>query len=220
MAMNRRFSGYSPSHDNTNKSGKEKKKANVAPPLGGNISLPREMDEEKRRELRAMQLVSSLNMELPQVDPKLLPDPDLNIQDPRGDQGNALDGRTVFPMMKGPQPKLHTRVLHGDPDLRQASEEATDLIAAVTVNDQALLAFDNSMTTAHNSLRTLRKNAESLVIDMQRQGNPQAAAEAKNIVELLSKVIEPWFLQLEDHLEAIVSQSTEAQQTQGGPNAL
>lgn len=225
MPINRRFSGYSPSHDkNTGKTTPSKKSAKDPPqvPEGGNISLPREMTEEARRQLRARQLLGAVDMEHPAtIDYGALPDPDLDIQDPRGNQGNSVDGPTVFPMIRGPQPRMHTRVLNGDPDLRTASgEESTDLIAAVTINDRMILAFDNQMSDTHTSLRGLRRAAENLVRDLGSQGNPEALNNAKEILDLISKVMEPWFMQLDDRLQKIVDVSTEAQQVGGTPNGV
>ena len=170
------------------------------------------MTDEARRALRARQLLGS-DLGPPLNDYSPLPDNDLDIQAPRGDQGNAVDGRTVFPMVRGPQPREKMRVLHGDPDLRLAStEESPGLIAAVTIQDQTILAFDNQMSDTHNSLRSLRQAAENLSRDMNSQGDPRAAESAKTIVDLISKVIEPWFIQLDDYLQEIVDTTTEAQQ--------
>lgn len=222
MTIQRRFSGYSPSHDKTTepKEKRESRKATKAifPPEGGNIALPREMTEEARRAIRARQLMGS-ELESPVMDYSPLPDPDLTVQNPRGDQGNAVDGRTVFPMVRGPQPRENMRVLNGDPDLRLASsEEPTDLIAAVTIHDKQLLNFDNQMNDTHNSLRSLRQAAEGMISSLATQGNPTALENAKSIQDLITKVLEPWFLQLDDYLQMIVDSTTESSQL-GVPNA-
>ncbi len=214
MPQNRKFTGFSPAHQPpaAKVSKKRQARAPELPPEAA-ISLPREMTEERRRALRARQLLSMDMENPPPIEADPLPDLDLDIQAPRGDQGNLIDGKTVFPVVRGPQPRENTRYLHGDPDLRQASsEEPASLIAAITLEDQKLLTFDNAMSDTHTSLRNLRSAAENLVVDLTSKGNIVALQNARDIKELITKVLEPWFMQIDDHLQQIVSNTTEAQE--------
>jgi hypothetical protein len=216
--MHKRFSGYSPAHDKSKKPEKKttrKAKPESTLPTQPEIALPRELSEQERRAIRARQL---MGMDVPIQNLKPLPDPDLDVQSPRGDQGNIIDGRTVFPMVKGPQPREKMRVLPGDPDLRTGSTnnstESSDLIAAVSLNDRAILNFDNQMTSTHQALQSLKRSAEAMVQDIRQKDQGQALREATTILELITTVLEPWFLQLEDHLEGVVQSSLEGQTVQ------
>jgi hypothetical protein len=151
-----------------------------------------------------------------------LPDHDINrdmdVPDPRGEQGNQFAGHvnTIFPEVRGPQPH-HTRVLpeyaeHPPlPDFTQPTQvnASTDLIAAVSAADQSILAFDNQLTVLHGTLRNVRQKAEKMAqsVAMQddnpnRDGSP--TSHARNVVQLIATILEPWFGVLDDEFNKLL----------------
>ena len=148
--------------------------------------LPANLSEAQRRELRARQLVAEKNVRplpLGQIEeggevnhPPLLDhdiqfDPDLRgITSPRGEQYNMVDGETVFPNVSGPrmdrtdmrtlsEEEVYPNLPTFEPSRANASKE---LIAAVSAEDQTILAFDNELTTVHTAIRRLRQKAERI----------------------------------------------------------
>lgn len=218
---------YSPEHDSGRKPIRRKKSiqgtsssSSVNPP---SLTLPY-LSEEQRRELRARQLAAARGESPPDFRTQPLPDPDLEVQAPRGEQGNQWAGRTVFPEVLGPSPlKTQVRVLPGDADLSEydpdidASREAgLDVVAAVSAGDEAILAFDNKMTQTHAVLRDLRQTAERMSQVVQRQDDDPGASDsptshAKNIVQMLATILEPWFNAVDDEFTKLLEGTTESE---------
>jgi hypothetical protein len=171
-----------------------------------------DLNAHDRVALRAKQLLAKQAANYSRHDP--IPDPDLDldpIQAPRGEQGNMVDGKTVFPMVKGPQPREKMRTLHGDPDLSmgpQASIEA--VIAAIPAGDQALLNFDNKMTAAYQCIRELSAASERLLTSVKMQDpNSEALALAQELRDVSTSVLEPWLIEMDERLAVLLNNTNE-----------
>jgi hypothetical protein len=226
---------YSPNHDKStspSKPSRARKAAqkSVSPPsMPGPVStqdfsLPPVMTEDFRRQLRARQLLSTpgdfqpIDKLHPLQDPDL--EQDMEIQDPRGYQHNQQDGpvNTIFPKILGPQPRTKMRTLPKGPRKPVTPREKLrnrllQPVAAVDADEQPILAFDNQMTVVHNSLRTLRRNAEAMAHAISAQSNhhDSAATSAKNIVQLISQVLEPWFLQVDNEFDNLLGGTSQGE---------
>jgi hypothetical protein len=201
--MTRRFSGYSENHDRSTKKKVERKSSVKSTKEKGQFptpsieAQPTTLSDSQRRALRVRQLMERTAN--PDPDLKPLPDPDLTVQSPRGDQGNMVDGRTVFPMVDGPQFRTRTRVLRGDPDLREAAQEQSPIPEA-SHEDKALLRLDDSISAVHTQLINLRNS----VTDCQSIMRDRQLTEIAEISQILSTAIEPWFLLLEEKMENLI----------------
>jgi hypothetical protein len=202
------------------------------PSVAGGI-LPPYLSDEKRRELRARQLVAlqgepadvvrEKQVPLPHSHP--LPDGDLqrdmDVSDPRGEYFNQLSGpvNTIFPVVRGPQPThTKTRILPESevhpplPDFTKdrAITASPGLIAAISADDQPILEFDNKMTRVHTELRQLRQIAERMMQFLSRTDDDpgdddSSASHASNIYKLISTIIEPWVNVLDDEFTQLLS---------------
>jgi hypothetical protein len=199
--------------------------------------LPKNLNEEQRRELRARQLAASQY-----ADPDIrsvqaaLPDRDLmrrpgDPTDPRQVGGyhtleTGPEYGTPFPEVNGPgSDRVWMRTLNEDevdaplyPDtspLRPSDVNASlGLIAAVSADDREILAFDNKMSDAHMALRNLRQAGERMIRSVERQDEHRSKEgsvtdHARNLVRLLSTVIEPWFNVLEGEFDALLGETTQ-----------
>jgi hypothetical protein len=249
---------YSESHDRSlypTKSGKgrRKKAANtlqIPPPPAGlppstNIGLlPKNLSEEQRISLRARQLIAekqvrSLPLEQIQdggpVDRPPLPDhdvrydDDLDVRDPRGEQYNLIDGKTVFPNVLGPRPDrefmrtlseedVHPALPNFKPSEVNASKE---LIAAVSADDQTILAVDNELTALHTTVVRLRQKAQRMAQSVRKQddnpGAPDSAtSHAENVYQMITRIIEPWVGALEDEFDQMLSGTQQGEALEEG----
>jgi hypothetical protein len=194
--------------------------------------LPKNLSEEQRRDLRARQLlaerqVDHLPLEQIQQGGPIRRDPvpdhdiydrkDLDVRDPRGEQYNLVDGETVFPEVLGPrtdrmlmrtlpETDVHPALPNFDPSTVNASKE---LIAAVSADDKTILAFDNYLTILHTHIRRARQLAEQMAQSLgQKDDNPRdpnsPTSHAQNVVQMLARILEPWFNALDDEFGKIL----------------
>jgi hypothetical protein len=241
---------YSESHDQNlypkkpRQRGRKKRFVNTPqipePPSGPppNMSigfLPKNLSDEQRLNIRARQLLAEKQVSpLRKVEQAGLPmdrlhpvndhdvnyDQDLDVPDPRGQQGNQFAGpvNTVFPEVRGPQ-HTHTRtrtlpkyaehpVL---PDFEPSNINASkELIAAVSADDQTILAFDNELTILHTVLLRMKQKAERMLQSVRQQddnpGDPDSpTSHAQNVVQMLTTIIIPWYLALDDEFNQLLS---------------
>lgn len=218
---------YSPAHDRTlAKKRSAKSSTRIVTSSEATLQpLSPILSEGERRALRARQLIGRNYAEPLGVDTGPLPDEDLDVVDPRGNQGNLVDGPTVFPNVLGPQPRTKMRALPGDPDLSQdisqdlfdvaSSSDESGLIAAVSANDKAILNFDNRMSNTHDSLRALGQAADALLPAVKGRDQGSAGQAAQTIVDTIHAVLEPWFEQLEDQLRILIDATGEGMAVKG-----
>lgn len=196
---------YSPRTDRTLKQPKESKKRKATPveptlPTAGNISLQPQLSDEERRQLRADQIMAArkgaAGME-PYKPPAPIADPDLRrdmeVKDPRGDQGNQVAGDTPFPEVKGPQ-QHHTRTLP-DPDI----DNTTPRFAALSSEEEALQGFDNALTKLHTVVNELHSAADFLEKQRSLAGRTAAKNTALDrLVWVLREAVDPWCQEMDD----------------------
>jgi hypothetical protein len=144
-------------------------------------------------------------------------DPDLeDVPDPRGPEGNQFAGRTPFPEVLGDQ-KHDPRFLP-DPDIEDLSVvmSGRELIAAVSAEDQTILAFDNELSTMHATLRRLRQKAERMAQSVSKQDENKgqgvsSTSHAQNVVQMISTILEPWFMALDDEFSKLLNLTDQGQ---------
>jgi hypothetical protein len=206
--------------------------------------LPRNLSEEQRREIRARQLLAEkdvrhLPLEEIQQGGPIRRDPvpdhdiydrnDLDVRDPRGPQYNQVDGETVFPEMLGPrqdrefmrtlsEDDVHPGLPTFDPSTVNASKE---LIAAVSADDRTILAFDNHLTVLHTHIRRARQLAEQMAQSVRQQDDNPAAPDsptshAQNVVQMIARIIEPWFLALDDEFSKLLEGTVQGEAVEEG----
>lgn len=195
--------------------------------------LPKNLSEEQRISLRARQLLAErqvrpLPLEQIQegngpIDRPPVPDhdiydeEDLDVRDPRGEQYNLVDGETPFPNVLGPrldrelmrtlsEEDVHPALPNFEPSQVNAAKE---LIAAVSADDETILAFDNELTVLHTTLRRMRQKAHRMAQSVRRQdddpGVPDSpTSHADNVVQMLTRIIEPWFMALDDEFNKML----------------
>ena len=202
--------------------------------------LPPNLSDVQRVNLRARQLLAEREVTpRHQVEPSGLPMDrlhplpdhdlyqDLDVPDPRGEQGNQFAGpvNTIFPEVRGPQPThTKTRILpeyaeHPPlPDFEHPSQvnASKELIAAVSAEDQLILAFDNELSVMHTTLRRLRQKAERMAQSVsQHDDNPgqdnSSTSHAKNIVQLIATILEPWFSAVDDEFVKLLNTTEQGQ---------
>lgn len=207
--------------------------------------LPKNLSDEQRVSLRARQLlaerdVRSLPLQQIQdgngpIDRPPVPDhdiydrKDLDVADPRGEQFS--DGRkTVFPEALGERmDREFMRILSEEkehpplPDFEHPSQvnAAKELIAAVRADDQTILAFDNELTTLHTTLRRLRQKAERMAQSVRKTDDNPAAPDsptnhANNVVQLITRIIEPWYMALDDEFNQLLSGTEQGKAVEEG----
>jgi hypothetical protein len=210
--------------------------------------LQKNLSEEQRVSLRAKQLLAERQVRpLPlqqiqqgngPIDRPPVPDhdvqydDDLDVRDPRGPQYNLVDGKTVFPNVTGPRPDREFMRILSEEDVNpaiptfQPSEvnASKELVAAVSADDQTILAFDNELTVLHTTLRRLRQKAERMAQSVRKQDDDPAAPEsptehANNVVQLITRIIEPWFMALDSEFSELLSGTIqgEAVEEEGAP---
>jgi hypothetical protein len=208
--------------------------------------LQKNLSEEQRVNLRAKQLLAErqvrplplqqIQQENGPIDRPPIPDHDiqydrdLDVRDPRGLQHNMVDGKTVFPNVTGPRPdREFMRILSEEdihpslPDFEHPSQvnASKELIAAVSASDQTILAFDNELTILHTALRRLRQKAERMAQSVRKQdddpGNPDSPTEhANNVVQLITRIIEPWYMALDDEFNQLLSGTQQGEAVEEG----
>jgi hypothetical protein len=219
------------------------------PPIGTppptNIGfLPKNLSEEQRVSLRARQLLAERQVrplpleqikeggpiERPPVpDHDIQYDDDLDVRDPRGEQYNLVDGKTPFPNILGPRPDREFMRILSEEDVHPASPDfdsstvnaSKELIAAVSADDQTILAMDNELTILHTTLRRLRQKAERMAQSVRRQdddpGNPDSpTSHADNVVQMLTRILEPWFNALDDEFNKMLEGTQQGEIVQEG----
>lgn len=209
---------------------KPKKSAEVTPPKPA-PALPPMLSNEQRVALRQAQLQG--RNPFATQGPLREDDPDMEFF-PQDVYENQLAGRTVSPEVLGPQPRQKARVLPNDQDLtpydpdlnRGASAaefpveediEELDLIAAVSAQDQTIIAVDNGITDLFTSVRNLRQAIETMDRSVQQgdeaRGQPDSATEhSARMREILTTAVEPWVMEIEDHFNQLLNQTGEAQE--------
>jgi len=207
--------------------------------------LPKNLSEEQRISIRAKQLLAERQIRplpLDQIqqsggpvhrppvpDHDIQYDDDLDVRDPRGEQYNLTDGKTIFPEVLGPRPDrelmrtlseedVHPGLPTFDPSTVNASKE---LVAAVSVDDQTILAVDNELTTLHTTVVRLRQKAQRMAQSVRRQdddpNNPDSPTEhANNVVQLITRIIEPWVGALEDEFSKLLGGTTQGEAVEEG----
>jgi hypothetical protein len=207
--------------------------------------LPKNLSEEQRISIRAKQLLAERQVrplplqQLQEGNPVNRPPvPDHDIQydkdigrDPRGERfPNLVDGDATFPNVLGPAPdRMLMRTLSEEdvhpalPDFEHPSQvnASKEIIAAVSADDQTILAFDNEMTVLHTTLRRLRQKAERMSQSVRQQDdNPTApdspTSHATNVLQMLATIIEPWFSALDDEFNQLLSGTTQGEAVEEG----
>jgi hypothetical protein len=205
-----RFRGFSPEHEgkrNSKKSKTASKPTEEAPspaPL-----LPRVLSDDERRALRIRQLTSSTSER-----EALLRDRSLEVERPNSLSYNTTDGMTVAPLVRGKHQDKQPQFLERDPDLIDDDNDMVlGRIAAISVTDQAIQRFDNLMTQATSAIRNLRQGAIELVNSVTKNDPASGGADgpAKQIEMIISRVVEPWMMELEDNLKVLVEGTQESQ---------
>lgn len=220
---------YSPEKDRNNKPKKSSRRAkppitlppSPTPSSPTSFQYPPFMTEEFRRQLRARQLMAIPEAPLDRMRPLSDPDltSDMDVRDPRGYQHNQIDGpiNTIFPRVYGPQPRTKVRVLPeavvDPPSPRKLLRRKLQPIAAVSAGDRSLMNFDNQMTIVHNAIRNLRHAAETMAREISTQDPSQnhEKQSSRNIVQLISAVLEPWYMQIEDEFNRLLEGTTEGE---------
>jgi hypothetical protein len=235
--------------------GRRKKTANTpqiptppaGPPPDMSIGfLPKNLSDEQRISIRARQLLAERQQVRPlpleqiqqgggPVDRPPVPDhdiqydDDLDVRDPRGEQYNLVDGKTIFPNILGPrqdrefmrtlsEEDVHPSLPNFDPSQVNASKE---LIAAVSADDQTILEFDNELTLLHTTLRRMRQKAHRMAQSVRRtDDNPNdpdsPTAHADNVVQMLTRILEPWFMALDDEFHQLISGTQQGEAVEEG----
>ena len=257
--MPRRGVVYSEAHDRSlypQQSKKGRRKRGASQPLVPSLPagsppdirvgfLPKNLSEDQRVNLRAKQLLAERQVRplpLQQIqdgkpidrppvpDHDILDRDDLDVRDPRGEQGNQFDGKTIFPEVLGErldrefmrvlseERDVHPPLPNFDPSIVNASKE---LIAAVSADDQTILAVDNELTTLHTVVVRLRQKAQRMAQSVRKQDDDPAKPDsptehANNVVQLITRILEPWVGALEDEFDQMLSGTEQGETVEEG----
>lgn len=135
---------------------------------------------------------------------------DLDIPDPRGHQHNQIDGpvNTVFPVVRGPQPRTKMRVL--PENVVYPSKKVQGTIASLDANDNAIVQFDLEMSRAQTALQRLKAAALNLRNSTSRDNDTRGAGQEIN--DLVTSILIPWFLQIDNSFDKLLQQSNQGKE--------
>jgi len=205
---------YSAAHDQTKNPGRKiarrKKGRKARKPVAFTPGVSQVPTDARRRRLRELQLQGDVDPRrqyetqygVNYSEPHILP-PRHDLRDP-----NPL-----------PDPDIHgdeTNLPDVDLQRRAATEENLPRIAELPVGDASIIQFDNQLTTAFNTLRSLKTAADALLQRVGQEANPQSTHHAEQITWILEEAILPWLEEVDGHLDGIIEVTPEGQMLEEG----